>query len=86
MDLFGFFYAFVADTLTFNIFNEIYLGNYAFKQNDESLVAHQKSSAAHLLRNTALDHTAALDFKVYLPHLYQLGLSTTPSFKRSPDS
>ena len=48
MDLFGcFFLLIVADTLTFNIFYEIYLGNYAFKQNDEKLVAHQKSSAAH---------------------------------------
>ena len=34
--------AFVADKLTFNTFYEIYLDNYAFKQNAESFVAHQK--------------------------------------------
>ena len=36
--------AFVADKLIFNTFYEIYLGNYAFKQNDESLAAHRLSN------------------------------------------
>jgi len=61
-----FLHAFVAKTLTFSTFIEFYLGNYAFKQNDESLAAHQKSSAAHswtaahLLRNTALHNYCSL--------------------------
>ena len=43
MDLFWLFLsAFVADKLIFNTFYENYLGNYAFKQNDECLAAHQK--------------------------------------------
>jgi hypothetical protein len=39
----------VANKLTFNSFYEIYLGNYAFKQNDESLVAHQKELCGPLV-------------------------------------
>ena len=37
-----FFDAYVADKRIFNSFYEMYLDNYAFKQNDESLAAHQK--------------------------------------------
>ena len=47
MNLFG--YAFVADKLTFNTFYEIYLGNYALKQNDEILAAHPKELCGPLV-------------------------------------